>query len=225
MIEVAKAAMSVTDTLPLSVTDIKYTSVSMIKNDGDVRTRLQSAALALFREGGYDRTTAAEIAARAGVTERTFFRQFTDKREVLFAGEAILRTALTASIADAPDGLGSLDTLFRAFRSMEKLLEGNRPFAKPRYEVISSTPALQERELAKMAALADVLANALRERGFAELEATLAARTGMAAFSHATIQWLEDDKIGLSKRIDLAHCSLKALLNASTGGLKASGSI
>jgi hypothetical protein len=89
------------------------------KNENDVRTRLQGAALELFRERGYERTTAAEIAARAGVTERTFFSATSpDKREVLFDGEAMVRAALTASIADAPAGLGPLDTLFRAFRSL-----------------------------------------------------------------------------------------------------------
>ena len=78
----------------------------MVKNEDTVRVRLQRAALELFRERGYDQTTAAEIATRAGVTERTFFRHFPDKREVLFDGEATLRAALAASIADAPDGLG-----------------------------------------------------------------------------------------------------------------------
>jgi AcrR family transcriptional regulator len=90
-------------------------------------------------------------AERVGVTERIFFRHFSDKREVLFDGEAILRAALTASIADAPDGLAPLDTLFRAF---------GRPFSKPRHEVISSRPALHERELAKTAALTDALEGA-----------------------------------------------------------------
>ncbi len=69
-----------------------------MNDEADARTRLQRAALELFREHGYDRTTAAGIAARAGVTERTFFRYFPDKREVLFDGEAVLRTALTASV-------------------------------------------------------------------------------------------------------------------------------
>ena len=156
-----------------------------------MRVRLQRAALALFRERGYDQTTAAEIAARAGVTERTFFRHFPDKREVLFDGEAVLRAALTASIADAPEALGPLDTLFRAFRSIEPLIEDNRPFSKPRHEVVSDTPALRERELAKTAALADALAAALEARGVADLQAVLAARTGMAAFVHATISWLD----------------------------------
>lgn len=174
--------------------------------------RLQGAALALFRERGYDRTTATEIAARVGVTERTFFRHFPDKREVLFDGEATLRAALTTSIADAPAGLAPLDTLFRAFQSVRCMLEDNRPFSRPRHEVISATPALHERELAKMAALADALADALKARGIPELPAVLAARTGMAAFVHATIAWLDEPEPGLGERIDLAARTLKALL-------------
>ena len=181
------------------------------KEDG-LRARLQRTALELFRERGYDRTTAAEIAERAGVTERTFFRHFPDKREVLFSGEARLRAALTASIAEAPCGLGALDTLFRAFRSVLPALEDNRPFSKPRQEVISRTPALHEREMAKMAALTDALAAALRARGMADLRAALAARTGMAAFVHATVSWLDDPAVGLGKRLDLASSELRALL-------------
>ncbi len=181
-------------------------------DEDDVRVRLQRTALALFRERGYDRTTAAEIAAQAGVTERTFFRHFPDKREVLFDGEATLRDLLTSSIAGAPDGLGPLDTLFRAFRSVRPVLEDNRPFSKPRHEVISGTPALRERELTKMAVLAEALAAALKARGVADLQAVLAARTGMAAFVQATISWLDDPVPGLGERLDLAHGALKALL-------------
>ena len=146
------------------------------------------------------------------MTERTFFRHFPDKREVLFDGEATLREALTASIGNAPDALGPLDTLFQAFRSVRQLLEDNRPFARPRHEVISGTPALFERELAKMAALADALALALRARGVADLRATLAARAGMAAFTHATVSWLEHAEPDLGTRLDVAERELKALL-------------
>jgi len=182
------------------------------RNEDDVRVRLQGAALELFRERGYDQTTAAVIAAQAGVTERTFFRHFPDKREVLFDGEAKLRAALAASIADAPAGLRPLDTLFRAFRSLQPMIEDNRPYSKPRQEVISTTPALHERELAKMAALADALSAALKARGVTDLQAVLAARTGMAAFMHATVSWLDDPKLGLGERLDLAYRELKALL-------------
>ena len=183
----------------------------MAEEEISLRARLQRAALELFRERGYDRTTAAEIAAHAGVTERTFFRQFPDKREVLFDGEAILRVALTEALAGAPAGLGPLDVLFRAFRSVLPLLEANRPFAKPRQELIAATPALHERELSKLEALGDALAEALRARGVAETTAVLAARIGMAAFAHATIAWLDNPKPALRERLDLAASELKAL--------------
>jgi AcrR family transcriptional regulator len=178
----------------------------------NARVRLQQAAVELFRERGYDRTTAAEIAGRAGVTERTFFRHFPDKREVLFDGQAVLVDALRASIAEAPAELAPLDTLFRAFGSVTSLLEDNRPFSKPRQEVISATPALHERELSKLEALSDALAHALQARGVPELPAALAARAGMASFAHATLAWLEDDQPGLAERLDLAERALKSLL-------------
>ena len=184
----------------------------MAKGDEDVRERLQRTALELFREHGYDRTTAADIAARAGVTERTFFRYFPDKREVLFGGEAILQDLLTTAIAGAPERLGPLEALFAAFRSVAPLLEGNRPFSEPRQAVISSTPALRERELAKLAALTDALAASLRARRVGDLPAALAAQTGMAAFAHATISWLEEPQPALVERLDDALRELRALL-------------
>lgn len=184
----------------------------MAQSGSGARIALQQAAVELFRERGFDRTTAAEIAARAGVTERTFFRYFPDKREVLFDGQAILVSALTASIAEAPAGLAPLDTLFRAFRSVVPLLESNRPFSKPRHEVIATTPALQERELAKLAALSDALALALQTRGVPALRADLAGRAGLAAFAHATVSWLEHEKPGLAERLDAAERELRAVL-------------
>ena len=189
----------------------------MARREDDVRARLRGAALELFRDRGYDRTTAAEIAGRAGVTERTFFRHFPDKREVLFDGETTLRAALTAAVADAPAGLAPLDTLFRAFRAVQPALEANRPYAKPRYAVIASTPALRERELAKTDALADALAAALQVRGVADLRAVLAARTGMAAFVHATVSWLEDPALGFGERLDLAEREMRTLLPGTAG--------
>ena len=176
------------------------------------RQRLQTAAVELFGERGFDGTTAAEIAARAGVTERTFFRHFADKREVLFDGQAVLLDALLRAVRAAPDGEAPLATLFRAFRSVRPLLEGNRSFAEPRHAVIVATPALQERELAKTAALAEALAEALRDRGVPDLRATLAAQTGMAAFAHVTIAWLNDPDPGLAERLDRAERDLRALL-------------
>jgi len=78
----------------------------MPRNGEEVRKRLQWAALELFRERGYEETTAAEIGAKAGVTERTFFRHFSDKREVLFDGGAAFIEAVTVAVREGPKTLG-----------------------------------------------------------------------------------------------------------------------
>ena len=183
----------------------------MPRNGEPARQRLQQAALELFGERGYEQTTAAEIAARAGLTERTFFRHFADKREVLFDGQGVLRTALASAIVGAPATLGPLEALYRAFRSLEQLLENNRPFSYPRQQVIDRTPALQERELAKVAALTESLALALRQRGVDERLAALAARTGMAAFLHAVESWFAAPSHRLGTHLDRAFDQLHGL--------------
>ncbi len=119
------------------------------RSGAEARRRLQQAALELYQERGFDQTTTAEIAARAGVNERTFFRHFPDKREVLFDGEADLRAALMHEVAEAPEGLAPLDVLLHAFRIAGRILEENRPFSEPRLAIIAVTPALRERDLAK----------------------------------------------------------------------------
>ncbi|WP_218671072.1 helix-turn-helix domain-containing protein [Microbispora sp. GKU 823] len=64
--------------------------------------RLVVAAVDLFTEQGYDATTVAQIAERAGVTKSTFFRHFADKREVLVAGQETLSRLLAEGIAERP---------------------------------------------------------------------------------------------------------------------------
>ena len=61
-----------------------------------------SAAIELFDEQGYEATTVAEIAERAGLTKRTFFRYFSDKREVLFSGSQELQRLWLEGLAAAP---------------------------------------------------------------------------------------------------------------------------
>ncbi|WIV53082.1 TetR family transcriptional regulator [Amycolatopsis nalaikhensis] len=183
----------------------------MPRSGEEARRRLQQAALDLYRERGFDRTTTAEIAARAGVTERTFFRHFPDKREVLFGGEADLRAALTQAVADAPDGLPPLDVLLRAFRGAARILEDNRPFSEPRLAVIAATPALRERELAKHASLTAALGEALRQRGVDARRADLAAQTGWATFQHAAEAWIEDPSRSLDTHLSEAFADLRAL--------------
>ena len=186
----------------------------MPRSGEPARRRLQQAAVELFCERGYDQTTTAEIAARAGVTERTFFRHFPDKREVLFDGQGILREALTVAIAEAPVTLQPLEVLCWAFHSVERLLEDNRPFSLPRQQVIDHAPALQERELAKVAALAEALALALRQRGVNKRLAALAAQTGMATFRYAVASWFADPAGGLGTHLDRAFDELDGLASS-----------
>ncbi|PRY41674.1 TetR/AcrR family transcriptional regulator [Umezawaea tangerina] len=183
----------------------------MPRSGMEARRRLQQAALELFRERGFDQTTTAEIAARAGVNERTYFRHFADKREVLFDGEDDLRASLTRAVAEAPDGLQPFEVLLHAFQETGRALEANRPFAEPRFEVIAATPALRERELAKHASLTDVVAEALRRRDVPDRLAGLAARTGWATYRQAVQAWTEDPEQGLDAHLSQAFDDLRGL--------------
>ena len=183
----------------------------MPRSAEDARRRLQQATLELFRERGYDATTTAEIAARAGVTERTFFRHFPDKREALFDGEAAFRDALTEAVARAPEGLALMDVLLCAFRSVEPMLERNRRFTEPRRQLIARTPALQERVLTKTANLIAALSAALGRRGFDHGPATLAAQVGMAALGYAAEAWFDDPTPGLDAHLRRAFDMLNQL--------------
>ena len=184
----------------------------MPRSGKEARRRLQKAALELFEENGYDATTAAEIAARAGVTERTFFRHFPDKREVLFDGEEAFRDTLAEGVLKAPEDLGPMDALLWAFHSAEPVLQRNRSFSEPRRKVIARTPALQERVLLKTAGLNAALVAALRRRGVDEHLATLAAGVGMAVFGHAASTWLDDPTAGVKEHIARAYADLRHLL-------------
>jgi len=176
-----------------------------------VRRRLQQAALELYGERGFDQTTAAEIAALAGVNERTFFRHFPDKREVLFDGEADLRATLMQAVVEAPQELRPFEVLLRAFRESARNLERNRPPSDPRWKVIAVTPALRERELAKHAGLTDAVAEALRQRGVDAGPADLAARTGWAAYQHAVHAWIDDHTDSLDAHLCRAFDDLRGL--------------
>jgi AcrR family transcriptional regulator len=167
--------------------------------------------LELYQERGFDQTTAAQIAARAGVNERTFFRHFPDKREVLFDGEADLRATLIRLVAEAPEELEPFELLLHAFRKTARRLEDNRPFSEPRWKVIAETPALRERELAKHARLTDAVAAALRQRGVPNGLADLAARTGWAAYQHAVQAWIDDPAQSLDAHLRRAFDDLRAL--------------
>ena len=150
------------------------------------------AALALFAEHGYENTTVAEIAASAGLTERTFFRQFADKREVLFAGGAVLQEALVEGVAAAPAGLAPIDAAAAGLEAAGALFPDRSEFSRKRQAIIDANAELRERELAKLASLSNALAEALQRRGVDDQTARLTARITMAVFSAAFARWIEE---------------------------------
>jgi len=190
--------MSVTAiTVPhlMSAADIGYDQ-AMGRWEPDARGRLEHAALELYIERGFEQTTVAEIAQRAGLTERTFFRHFTDKREVLFRGAASLQELLVNTIASAPDASAPLDAVSIALDAAGALLQERRESARQRQTVISANPELQERELIKLASLASALAGALRRRGVTEPGASLTAEAGVAVFKIAFERWIAEGDQG-----------------------------
>jgi AcrR family transcriptional regulator len=163
----------------------------------DSRGRLQEAALALYSERGFDQTTVAQIALRAGLTERTFFRHFADKREVLFGGSDLLRERIVAGVVGAPAVDGPLDAVSGGLDAAAHMLgEFRRDLSHQRQTVIATNPELRERELTKLADYSAAVAAALRQRGVSELQATLAAEAGMTVFRLAMQRWAseEDDR-------------------------------
>lgn len=157
----------------------------------NARARLEQAGLELYGERGFENTTVAEIAKRAGLTERTFFRHFTDKREVLFAGSGGLREVLVDKVDEAPPTSTPIEVVVGALGEVATMFfEERRPLARRRQAVIAANEELLERELVKLAALATALAEALRRRGVAEPAASLAAEAGIAVFKVAFGRWV-----------------------------------
>lgn len=183
----------------------------MPRSGEEARERLRDAALQLYLEHGYDATTTAQIAARAGVNHRTFFRHFPDKREVLFAGEDDLRHALDESVRTAPVGLAPAAVLLRAFIGSAHILENNRGSGIGRLKLIATTPALHERDLAKGAAIIALLATALEHRGETTAAARLTAAVCWAVFHEAASAWIDNDSEPLTEHLRSAFRDLGEL--------------
>jgi AcrR family transcriptional regulator len=159
----------------------------------NARGRLEQAALELYRERGFDQTTVAEIAQRAGLTERTFFRYFADKREVLFWGEGALHELFVQAVTGAPDSAAPLDAIAAGLETAAAFFRERRDQARQRQAVIAANKELQERELMKLASLAAGMAGALRRRGVSEPAASLTAEAGVAVFKVAFARWIDAD--------------------------------
>jgi len=158
----------------------------------NARGRLAQAAMTLYAEQGFEQTTVAEIAARAGLTERTFFRHFADKREVLFYGMDMARDLLTRTIAEAPASATPMEAIGAALQALAAVFQENPERVRLRNAVVSANAELRERELSKLEAFASAVAGALRDRGVPELAASLAAETGIAVFKVAFARWISE---------------------------------
>jgi AcrR family transcriptional regulator len=189
----------------MSVAVIKYDR-QMGRWEPDAPGRLAQAALALYGERGFEQTTVAEIARRAGLTERTFFRHFADKREVLFAGSDMLQELLVRTVAEAPPSVAPIDAVAAAIEAAGALLQQRRPHACQRHAVIAANAELRERELIKLASLASAIADALRGRGVGEPAASLTAEAGIAVFRVGFERWIEGPEPG-----DLPGCMRESL--------------
>src|ERR1700737_26980 len=178
----------------------------------NARGRLEEAALELYTERGFDQTTVAEIAERADLTERRFFRYFPHKREVLFWGEGALMELVTSHIADAPDSASPIGAVSAALQATGEIFEGRREHARRRQAVIAANPGLQERELIKLASLAAAIADGLGRRGVGEATAKLTAETCVAVFKVAFDRWISaQGDTDLTQVIDDSLNEFKAL--------------
>ncbi|MEU1284474.1 helix-turn-helix domain-containing protein [Kitasatospora sp. NPDC005856] len=183
------------------------------------RERLVVAAVDLFTEQGYDATTVAQIAERAGVTKSTFFRHFPDKRELLVAGQETLCWLLAEGIADAPHTASPLEAVALGLeRASTAMGPGSRELAPRLKAAVAASTELQERDALKTVGLAAAMTTALLARGVPGPTAALAGELGVLAFKRGYAEWAEDDR---GTENGLARCALAALdeLRAASASL------
>jgi AcrR family transcriptional regulator len=195
----------------------------MVRWEPGARERLQAAALELFATRGFEQTTAAEIAQSVGLTERTFFRHFADKREVLFYGQQEFLQAFLDGVDAAPPDAAPLEVIASALQAATSFFpDERRAYSRMRQAVIDANPGLRERELHKLAGLATTVAEALRARGIGEPAATLAAESGGTVFGIAFAQWIrEGERRSLA---DIASNILGELFNLTGARTQVSAS-
>jgi AcrR family transcriptional regulator len=175
----------------------------MARWEPGAKQRLVVAAVDLFTEQGYDATTVAQIAERAGVTKSTFFRHFPDKRELLVAGQETLSRLLAEGIAEAPAGASPLEAVAAGLeRASSAMGPANREFGLRLKAAVAASTELQERDALKSVGLAAAMTAALIARGVPDPTAHLAAELGVLAFKRGYAQWSEgdrDDDTGLAR--------------------------
>nr|MBF6594221.1 TetR family transcriptional regulator [Thermaceae bacterium] len=154
-------------------------------------------ALELFLEQGFAQTTVPQIAARAGLTTRTFFRHFADKREVLFAYEEDLPALVEKLMADIPATRSPMAVVASGLSTLAMtVFEGQIGYLRTRRAVINADEGLRERELRKQATLSEAIRQGFIRRGSDELTSTLAAHIAVTVFSVSITRWLDQDSEG-----------------------------
>jgi len=171
----------------------------------DAKGRIATAAMELYGQRGFDQTTVAEIAERAGVTERTFFRHFADKREVLFGGSHGLQDLMVGAVTRAPASAAPIDAVGAALQASAAVLN-DREYSRKRQAIVAASEELRERELIKMATLTSAISEALRRRGVKEPTASLTAEAGIAVFRVAFARW-----VGSANRKELGELMRESL--------------
>jgi AcrR family transcriptional regulator len=179
----------------------------------DARERLESAALELFTRHGFTATTVPQITERAGLTTRTFFRHFADKREVLFADEGDLPSLAARMIAEAPASATPMEIIADNFGAVAAAqFAGGAELFRARKAVIDSDEGLHERELRKISALSDAMHAGFVDRGIDPLTATLVAQVTVTVFGTSIGRWLQQK--------DGDAASLAVLLRDTLGALR-----
>ncbi|MEU1869958.1 AcrR family transcriptional regulator [Streptomyces ambofaciens] len=182
----------------------------------NARGRLEQAALELYVERGYEQTPVAEITKRAGLTERTFFRHFADKREVLFGGSGSLEELCVGAVAAVPSSATPMEAVAGALDAAAVVFEERGDLVRLRQGVIDANAELRERELTKLASLSGALADALRARGVDDLTARLTAEAAIAVLKVAFRRWIDEEQEPALRPL-LAEC-FDVLRTASARG-------
>ncbi len=191
----------------------------MARWEPGARERLVMAAVDLFTELGYDATTVAQIAERAGVTKSTFFRHFPDKRELLVAGQQTLSRLLAEGIAEAPQSASPLEAVASGLeRASSEMGPMNRELGPRLKAAVAASTELQERDALKSVSLAADMTTALIARGVPDPTALLASELGLLAFKRGYAMWSEMNPDGDD---ELAPYTLAALdeLRAASASL------
>lgn len=182
----------------------------------DAVGRLSRAALYLFEERGFEHTTVAEIAAAAELTESTFFRTFTDKRDVLFAGFPFLEQQVARLIREAPPEARPVEAVELAMFWLCTQFETDPELVRQRQAIIAASAELNERELIRHAALAGVMAGVLSQRGLPQANARLLAETAMVTVRLALQEWLANPTEHLGQLYVKRLADLCSELNPAT---------